>query len=284
MKATVFKPGTRRLILAGIAIAVLLLLVGAGAWLVGFSRLDRLETASRDATAAARGSSKDIQGPQDLDPAYQAATAAYQNKDYQTAIDNFGKIVAFQPDYKDSLPLLFLSYRGLGELQSSDLGKLDAAPQTLAQAVGLTRTESDGLKAGFARNPALLPAGLGNYDALAQRVADEQVWATDYAKGATITTQQPGWWDDAITAWEPVYQGNPGYLKEAGDMWVSARLADTYQAKAVYLCRVKADYTQALGAINRAIEIGRNSHLPDTRQRLFVQFLNFVYQGQCQVG
>lgn len=284
MKASVFKPGTRRLILAGIAIAVLLLLVGTGAWLVGFTRLDRLETASRDATAAARGSSKDITGPQDLDPAYQAATAAYQKKDYQTAIDNFAKIVGFQPDYKDSLPLLFLSYRSLGELQSSDLGKLDTAPQTLGKAVSLTRTASEGLKAGFARSPSLIPAGLGNYDTLVQRIADEQVWASDYAKGATVTTQQPGWWDDAITAWEPVYQGNPGYLKDSGDMWVSARLADTYQAKAIYLCRVKADYTQALGAINRAIEIGRNSHLPDTRQRLFVQFLNFVYQGQCQVG
>lgn len=284
MKASVFKPGTRRLILAGVALAVLLLLVGAGAWLVGFTRLDRLETASRDATAAARGSSKDIAGPQDLDPAYQTASAAYQKKDYQTAIDNFEKIVRFQPEYKESLPLLFLSYRDLGELQSSDLSKLAAAPQTLAKAVNLTKTESARLKAGFTGNPALVPADFGSYEALAQRVADEQVWAADYAKGATVKTQQPGWWDDAITAWEPVYQGNPGYLKDSGDMWVSARLAETYQAKAVYLCRVKADYTRALGAINRAIEIGRNSHLPDTRQRLFVQFLNFVYQGQCQVG
>lgn len=284
MKATVFKPGTRRLILAGIAIAGVLLLVGAGAWLVGFSRLDRLETASRDATAAARGNSKDVTGPQDLEPAYQTASAAYQKKDYQTAIDKFEKIVGFQPDYKDSLPLLFLSYRSLGELQSSDQSKLGTAPQTLAKAVGLTKISGDKLKAGFGRSPALLPAGLGNYDTLVQRVADEQTWAAGYARGAAITTQQPGWWDDAITAWEPVYQGNPAYLKEAGDMWVSARLADSYQAKAVYLCRVKADYSQALTAINRAVEIGRSSRLPDARQRIFVQFLNFVYQGQCQVG
>ncbi len=284
MKATVFKPGTRRLILAGLAIAVALLLVGVGAWLVGFTRLDRLETASRDATAAARGNSKDIAGLQDLEPAYQTASVAYQKKDYQTAIDNFEKIASFQPDYKDSLPLLFLSYRSLGELQSSDQRKLAAAPQTLAKAVALTKTRGDTLKAGFARSPSLIPAGLSNYDTLAQRTTDEMTWAAGYAKGATVPPTQPGWWDDAITAWEPVYQGNPGYLKEAGDMWVSARLADTYQAKAVYLCRVKPNYTQALTAINRAIEIGRNSHLPDTRQRIFVQFLNFVYQGQCQVG
>lgn len=284
MKASVLKPGTRKLILTGVAVIIALLVVGVGAWLVGFSRLSRLETASIEATAAARGNNNQPTSPQNLEPTYQSGVAAYQKKDYLLAIDNFEKVVKFQPDFKDSLPLLFLSYRSLGELQSSDQSKLGSAPQTYARAVSLVQTSGDQLKAGFGRNPALIPAELGSYDTLTQRVTLEQAWADNYAKGAGIATEQPGWWDDAIKDWEPVYQANPAYLKNAGDLWVSARLADTYQAKAVYLCRVKADFTQALTAINRAIEIGRSSRLPDGRQRLFVQFLNFVYQGQCQVG
>lgn len=280
---------TRKFAWAMLALLILILLVGCLSWGIGFVRLNNLQVAHDQAVAeATREAVSGIPptlSPAVLDNLYQNAVKAYQSKQYSQAIDNFKKVTASRTSYKDSLALLLLSYKALGQTEANDLALLDQAPTTFGEALSLINAQGTELKQEFGNEPQLLTQ-IGSYDALTAQIQQAQKLATAYSTANDFQVQAnhatPNWWDGAIKNWETVYQTNRNYLQSNPLLWVSVRLADSYQSKATYLCSNVQDYAGALAAIDRALEIGNASKLPDSKMRELQQLFEFITQSQCQ--
>jgi|GEM_PF-2083652 len=275
------KPGTRRFIALMLGLTVLLLLGGGIIWFLAFSRFNELQ---QQAAAIASGKAKPSLSQDDLERLYRQGSQSYEAKDYAPAIESLKPITDFQSNYKESAPLLLLSYKALGEIQAGDLAKLEFASQTFDQALTLAQILRPQLTQQFATSPKLLPENSGSFDNLLKNLEQQKDWAGRYARGQAGKPETPDSWDTALTEWETLFRDNPDYLKPNPTLWVGARLMDTYEAKATYLCRIKGSYSEAMFAANRAYEIGFKNKVADTRQKSLRYLLNFLNQSQCQEG
>ncbi|MBN9388213.1 MAG: hypothetical protein J0I20_09200 [Chloroflexi bacterium] len=276
-------PGTALLLSSSAVMAFLLILGGLGAYSAGFNKQDGISTQHALDTAIALGKITPTITDSALEVFYQRGVAAYNSKDYPTAITQLNTVVNYRP-YKDAAAVLFLSYKEQGDIQSTQQSTLNIAPITYNSALDLVKKRQPEIEQGFQRTPALLKNT--TFPTLLTDLKNSQVWSDLYAKGNTAANfnSNSDWWNTVIPEWEQIYQQNPGYLSNVPSLALNQRLADSYKTRALDLCRVKGDYAGALSSVNRGLEISIKSKLPAAKQAVLQNLYYFITQNQCQVG
>lgn len=276
-------PGTALLLSSSAIVAFLLILGGLGAFTAGFNKQDGISTQHSLDTAIALGKITPTITDSALEVFYQRGVAAYNSKDYPTAITQLTTVVNYRP-YKDTAAVLMLSYKEQGDIQATQQSTLNIAPITYNSALDLVKNKEPEIQQGFQRTPALLKNT--TYPTLLNDLKNAQAWADLYAKGNTAANFNSGsdWWDTVIPQWEKIYQQNPGYLSQNPTLALNTRLADSYKTKALDQCRVKGDYAGALSSVNRGLEITIKSKLAPAKQATLQNLYYFITQNQCQVG
>lgn len=276
-------PGTALLLSSSAVVAFLLILGGLGAYSAGFNKQDGISTQHALDTAIALGKITPTITDSALEVFYQRGVAAYNSKDYPTAITQLNTVVNYRP-YKDAAAVLFLSYKEQGDIQAGQQSTLSIAPVTYNSALDLVKNREQEVQQGFQRTPTLLKNT--TYPTLLTDLKNSQVWSDLYAKGNAAANFNSGadWWDTVIPQWEQIYQQNPGYLSGNPTLALNVRLADSYKTKALDQCRVKGNYAGALSSVNRGLEISIKSKLPAAKQAILQNLYYFITQNQCQVG
>lgn len=276
-------PGSALLLSSSAVVAFLLILGGLGAYSAGFNKQDGISTQHALDTAIALGKITPTITDSALEVFYQRGVAAYNSKDYPTAITQLNTVVNYRP-YKDAAAVLFLSYKEQGDVQATQQSTLNVAPITYNSALDLVGKKQAEVESGFQRTPTLLKNT--TFPTLLTDVKNSQVWSDLYAKGNAAANfgSNNDWWNTVIPQWEQIYQQNPGYLSSVPALALNQRLADSYKTKALDQCRVKGDYAGALSSVNRGLEISIKSKLPAAKQAVLQNLYYFITQNQCQVG